>query len=140
MKPVLVTLSVLAGIGVLAAACDDGGPRHRHHHRGSSPSACSVHTSCGTCTPVLGCGWCFTQAGGTCVSDPDACPRGTAAFAWEPSYCGPVDAGGDAARVTADASLGLPDASVAPAVEDATAPNEDAAIVDADVADAPDAD
>lgn len=140
---VVVTLAALAGVVVLASACDDRGPRPRHH-RPPATSACALQTSCGACTPVLGCGFCFVPGsdagvgGGVCVSDPADCPRQSIGFAWEPSFCSALDAG--AGRVTADASLVVADAGDALApLEDAAPPSSDDASVDA-AADGPDGD
>ena len=42
---------------------------------------CAAYVTCGTCTPVLGCGWCSVGAAGVCVTDPDQC-AGAPAFSW----------------------------------------------------------
>ncbi|MFO0674769.1 MAG: hypothetical protein U0235_34995 [Polyangiaceae bacterium] len=95
-----------------------------------------MQPSCGTCTPVLGCGFCFTAGGGVCVDDPAACPRGSSGFTWEPSGCPGADAGVDVVRIPADAALvsredasAEPDAVAPPPADDASV---DAAVDGAD--------
>jgi Plexin repeat len=59
---------------------------------GSDP--CLQFTSCGTCTPVLGCGWCSTGNTGMCVSEPNECWMApTFEWTWEFSGCPAGDAG-----------------------------------------------
>jgi len=68
---------------------------------------CSQFTSCETCTPVLGCGWCQAGTKGLCAPDPDSCAR-TESFSWtwELAFCpaeldGGASASADAARESA---------------------------------------
>jgi hypothetical protein len=88
--------SILASfVAVALAACSDSssGGYYVGSASGGGNSSCSQYTTCGTCTPVQGCGWCFTTAGGQCASDPDQCatlPEFT--WAWNPSGCPGVDA------------------------------------------------
>jgi hypothetical protein len=89
--------SILASlIAVALAACSDtgsGGGYYAAPTSGGGGSSCSQYTTCGTCTPVQGCGWCFTTTGGQCATDPDQCanlPEFT--WAWNPSGCPGADA------------------------------------------------
>lgn len=115
MKRAIVLTAVLGAIGLVALACDDD-----HYGRRRHGSSCGSKTSCGTCTPVIGCGWCANAANGgpndgtgTCVSDPDEC-EAPSRFNWEPEECPAVvvdGGGGDAAvvdsgRIPADAQVG----------------------------------
>jgi len=64
------------------------------------PVYCGQFTSCDTCTPILGCGWCSAGSKGACVDQPNAC-AGAASFTWtwELDGCpgaGAVDGGLDA--------------------------------------------
>jgi hypothetical protein len=70
---------------------------------GDQPFSCEQLTSCATCTPVLGCGWCQSGDKGLCTSDPDRC-AGVASFSWtwEPAFCPAAPDGG------ADAWVGTP--------------------------------
>jgi len=94
-------LSVLALVFVGCSADED----HHHHHRGNdNPTVdqCAARISCGSCTPVVGCGWCDYGGGnGACVSHPDACGTEQFKWTWEPAGCSTavVDSGapGDAA-------------------------------------------
>jgi hypothetical protein len=78
---------------LLPAACiDDGG-----YDSGPSyvPVYCGQFTSCATCTPVLGCGWCSMGTKGACVDQPNACANVENFYwTWELDGCpGAGDAG-----------------------------------------------
>jgi hypothetical protein len=83
-------------VALAVGACDssqsDGGGGG-----GGSAVDCSVYTTCGTCTPVGGCGWCFTRTAGACVTDPDQCDA-TSEFTWtwDPKGCPGTVTVGDA--------------------------------------------
>jgi hypothetical protein len=104
--------AILASFVALAAgACDDNsGVDTSTGFAGSSGGYggygnCSYYTTCGTCTPVSGCGWCFNASGGTCTTDPDQCASMTEfTWTWEPSGCPNVEAG----VVPVDAGTGTP--------------------------------
>jgi hypothetical protein len=59
------------------------------------PVACGQFTSCATCTPVLGCGWCSMGSKGACVDQPNACASAANFYwTWELDGCpGAADAG-----------------------------------------------
>jgi hypothetical protein len=70
----------------------------------ADPYGCQRHTTCGSCTPVLGCGWCTIADKGLCVADPDQCAAAPAfQWTWELSGCPPVPDGSTAADTAADA-------------------------------------
>jgi hypothetical protein len=70
-----------------------------------------VYVTCGSCTPVLGCGWCFNAAGGTCAPDPDSCTNASEfTWTWDPPGCPDVDAG----VIPLDAGTPPPDAALIP--------------------------
>ena len=100
MKRIIVGALVASAafvIGVSLPACD-GGPSHHKAGHGSRSSArsCSRFATCDTCTPILGCGWCFNSGGaGTCAADPDECLTPQFSWTWDPVGC----------RVSADASV-----------------------------------
>jgi hypothetical protein len=115
-------LVALGGAALLASACDDGGDRHGRHHHHQESASCSAESTCGTCTPVVGCGWCFTPDGGACVSGPDECPTDATGWTWDPPGCDgdAGDAGEDASdaseasdvmHVPAEAGVGSSDAA-----------------------------
>jgi hypothetical protein len=55
--------------------------------------SCSQYTTCGSCTPVAGCGWCFNATGGTCATDPNECAYVSEfTWTWDPAGCPDVDA------------------------------------------------
>ena len=83
---------------LLSGACiDDGGGGGRPSY---GPVPCGQFTSCETCTPILGCGWCSMGTKGACVDQPNAC-AGASDFYWTwelagcPASGGVGDAGGD---------------------------------------------
>jgi hypothetical protein len=119
-----------------AAACDGGrwGYDYVYPYGPGRAHVCSQFTSCGSCTPVEGCGWCAFQGGGACVSDPDFCGANQFSFTWEPKGCaafGPQTEGGAAAS---DAAPPSDAASAPPAPSDAGAssPKDASSAVDAD--------
>jgi hypothetical protein len=80
-------------VALLLGACIDSGG----YEPGSSYGQidCTQFTSCGTCTPVLGCGWCSMGSKGACVDQPNACARAENFYwTWELDGCpGAGDAG-----------------------------------------------
>jgi|SRR5580704_137142 hypothetical protein len=121
MTRYLATALLSSLIAVTLGACgnNDGGA-YSGGGGGGYTAMCSAYTTCGSCTPVDGCGWCFSGASGACAPDPDSCTSATEfTWTWDPSGCPdvavvvPQDAGQDAGT---DA---LPEAS-SPA--EATAP------------------
>jgi hypothetical protein len=95
----------LLGVALLAGACDDGGYGYAY---GPPPRrvACGAFSTCATCTPQNGCGWCFSVTTGLCVDDPSDCPAAsTTGWTWEPTGCrAPLDA---SAVVVGDAGARL---------------------------------
>jgi hypothetical protein len=85
---------------------------------------CERFTSCATCTPALGCGWCQSGDKGLCTSEPNRCSDAVSfSWTWELAYCpAEADAGGgwttvppnnapDGAASTPDAGTSTPDAA-----------------------------
>jgi len=108
---------------VMASACDDGGDGYYYAGDGRGDDyGCHRHTSCGTCTPVDGCGWCQTGVGqGICASDPDQCANATAfSWTWDPSGCVGSAAPTDAGTATAADSATISAEDAAPSSADAT--------------------
>jgi hypothetical protein len=74
---------------------------------GYQPLTCHDFRTCGSCTPVIGCGWCQIGDDGICVADPRECAVARSfSFNWEPADCpgiGPATDGGtdapDASRM-----------------------------------------
>ena len=59
----------------------------------TSGDACNQYTTCGSCTPVSGCGWCFNAVGGLCAATPDECTNVTEfTWTWESTGCPYLDA------------------------------------------------
>lgn len=113
-------LAAAAALAVsLAAACSAEQPRSTKGGRGATAAQCAQKTSCGTCTPVLGCGWCQLEGGaGRCVDDPDDCAdQSTFTWTWEPTGCRTsADAG---ASISTSRDSGRADARDADAPTDA---------------------
>jgi hypothetical protein len=123
---------------LVAAACSDTGSR-RHFAQSYGPYGCRQFTSCGACTPILGCGWCTIGGGGMCVDDPNDCAAAASfQWTWEPTGCpaandagtagdaageanASTDAGVDAASEPSDSTDGTIDAEAVEAGDDAAA-------------------
>ncbi len=126
----MVVAAAAVASAVVALACGDSRVQ-RGGRAGASATSCSAKTTCGTCTPVLGCGWCQLDDGsGRCVDDPNDCAdHDVFTWTWEPSGCRePADAG--VAKVDGgarDASEGDANEADARAAGDATAPTDAAA-------------
>ena len=92
-------MALLFAFALLPAACfDDGGYDTGPSY---SPVYCGQFTSCNTCTPVLGCGWCSMGTKGACVDQPNACANvDNFYWTWELDGCpwtgGAADGGQDA--------------------------------------------
>jgi hypothetical protein len=117
LRRAISLLAAGAGIAVLATACDWSGDRgigrSGYGYAGGGQVDCREATTCGTCTPQAGCGWCTSGAAGLCVSDPNDCPGTAFDFTWDPSGCAGFV--GDAGVVVpSDApELSLPDSAPA---------------------------
>lgn len=69
-------------------------------------TTCEAQTTCGACTPILGCGWCQYEDGtGSCATGPEGCRELAFRWNWEPTDC-PVPAATDAGVTPADAAPG----------------------------------
>jgi hypothetical protein len=119
----LRSFAFLLALPLLSVACS---PDEDHHHRHADVDyvqpACGAITTCGACTPVLGCGWCQYEDGkGTCATGPDACGNAKPfRWNWDPETCPATAAdAGDDAIVTADVSTD--DAVTSDATAEATA-------------------
>jgi hypothetical protein len=110
-----------AGVAVAVGACDDSSSGDGYAYGGGGGSQCSTYTTCDTCTPANGCGWCFNRAGGMCASDPDQCSSASEfTWTWDQTGCPDLDASVsplDAGTTTPEATT--PDAS-APASDSGT--------------------
>jgi hypothetical protein len=97
MHRFLAAFFLASGIAVSLGACgddsNDGDYGTYGGGGGGSGADCSAYTTCGTCTPVLGCGWCFTATGGSCAPDPDSCGDASEfTWTWDPTGCPGADA------------------------------------------------
>jgi hypothetical protein len=82
-------------IAAIVAACGESGTdvAYAGSAGGYGGVACSAYTTCGSCTPVPGCGWCFSGATGACAPDPDSCSdAGEFTWTWNQSGCPAVPA------------------------------------------------
>jgi Plexin repeat len=113
MKRQLKQQLLWLAVCVAAAGClDPNGDGNVSYDR-SGPRGveqrCGQYTSCGTCTPVLGCGWCSTGDKGLCAAQPNDCAAAMSFdWTWETSGCPAGDAGVASA---ADASDGVDSSS-----------------------------
>ncbi|HEX3343175.1 MAG TPA: hypothetical protein VHS09_01330 [Polyangiaceae bacterium] len=96
MHRFLAATLLASSVGISLGACGDDSSDVGYAYGaggGGYTSDCTAYTSCGTCTPVLGCGWCFTAAGGACASDPDSCGDASEfTWTWDPTGCPGADA------------------------------------------------
>jgi hypothetical protein len=90
----IFTTALVVGLG--AGSCTDStyyGPPNGGY------LTCDQLTTCGSCTEIIGCGWCTIGNSGVCVSEPNACWRAPMfTWSWEPSACPGADAGAEDAR------------------------------------------
>ncbi len=117
LRHVLTGALALVAVALAIGACDDG---QYGYDYGYGPNvACGQFTSCDTCTPIQGCGWCYTGNGtGTCTDGPQDCsmePGG--GWTWDPSGC----------RVGAEAGTSGPGPDAAAARDGEGDATEDAA-------------
>jgi len=104
MKPQILALAFVAISVAISAGCiDPGGDEPvTYDHQGPRPgpvARCGQLTTCGACTPVLGCGWCWSGDKGLCASQPNDCASAMSFdWTWESSGCptGPAASSGDA--------------------------------------------
>jgi hypothetical protein len=88
-------------LGLILTGCMDS---NDHGYYGQQPLTCHDFRTCGSCTPVLGCGWCQIGDDGVCVSDPRECAVARSfTFNWEPNECPGVAPGDAAVQTPADA-------------------------------------
>jgi hypothetical protein len=115
---------LLAGtVAVAVGACDDSSSGGYSAGGGGGGDSCSAYTTCDTCTPANGCGWCFDSTGGLCASDPDQCSSASEfTWTWNQSGCPDVDASVSPldAGTTTPAEAG----TTAPAADSGTAATE----------------
>jgi hypothetical protein len=115
MKRALAAAVLAGGVALALGACsgDDDGGYGFSASSGGGTGACQQYTTCGTCTPVDGCGWCFTANGGACASGPDQCASASEfSWTWDPTGCPdfdaqvgpPLEAGGGEAAPKVDAA------------------------------------
>jgi hypothetical protein len=108
-----------AALGALlvASACDDSssyGSGYGYGSAGGSALRCGAYKTCGTCTPVYGCGWCATGGtSGTCADGPEDCSTAPGGWTWDPPGCGGGLEGGASAieggRTAAQPGIGAGD-------------------------------
>jgi len=95
MKAQILAVLLGAFCSLSCFSPDDGYAPGQYEQR---RSPCEQLTSCATCTPVLGCGWCQAGDKGLCAEDPNACARAASfSWTWELATCpAELDAGADA--------------------------------------------
>jgi hypothetical protein len=155
MNRTYAAMILATGIALPLGACgDDSGGGYSSYGYAGGAVGCGQYTTCGTCTPVVGCGWCFNKTGGACTTNPDECAQVTSEFTWtwDPSGCpdaavsiAPADAGGQAKdagapHVEAGAAqndTGAPQQDAAPAPSDSGAPPPDGGALPSDAGASP---
>lgn len=90
MKHLVMVLAMI----LLPTACIDPDSRTDYNGPYYGRSGCERFTSCSTCTPILGCGWCSMGTKGICVDQPNRCGAVSQfTWTWELALC---PASGDA--------------------------------------------
>jgi hypothetical protein len=92
MNRSFAAIALASAVGLALGACggDDNGAAYDY----GQAAVCSRYTTCGECTPVLGCGWCFNARSGICTTDPNVCAAQVSEFTWtwDPPGCPDLDA------------------------------------------------
>jgi hypothetical protein len=119
MRSVASTFALLAlstaVVAVAGCSSDDQSDRGGDYGY-PQDDKCNAATSCGECTPILGCGWCsYPDGTGACASSAARCTGDTFRWNWEPTGC-PSDVidSGTATDAPADSSPKSDVASDAP--------------------------
>jgi hypothetical protein len=87
----LGTAVLASSLAIAFAACGDDSSGTGGDY--SSGDTCNQFTTCGACTPVSGCGWCFNATGGLCAATPDECTNVTEfTWTWDSTGCPDLDA------------------------------------------------
>ena len=99
----------------LGACGDDSGDSYAYPGGGGGSDPCNQYSTCGSCTPVEGCGWCFNATSGLCAGSPDECTNVSEfTWTWDPTGCVDVDASvnpADAGRTPPTTDAGTPETS-----------------------------
>ena len=141
MHRTYAAILLATAIALPLGACGDDSSGGGGSYGYADPYGCQQFATCGACTPVPGCGWCFHGTSGVCTSDPDQCAQVVSEFTWtwNPSGCPDVDASvgsappaPDAGPQQADTGAAQIDSAATPA--DAGAPQFDAGILPSDAA------
>ncbi len=128
MNRTYAATSLATAIALVLGACGDDNSGGYSYGYGSATS-CAQYTTCGTCTPVSGCGWCFDSKGGVCTTDPNECAQVVSEFTWtwDPSGCPDADASVAPVDASPRASDGSAPQADAVTPEDVAAPRGDSA-------------
>jgi hypothetical protein len=129
MNRTYAAATLATAIALVLGACGDDNGGDYYYGGSGSVASCGQYTTCGTCTPVLGCGWCFNSKGGVCTTDPNECAQVVSEFTWtwDPSGCPDVDASVAPVDASPRGSDGSSPRADAVASEDVAAPQADAA-------------
>jgi hypothetical protein len=124
MVRLIVGACLAVAIGVLVGACSGDDSSGGSGYAPAAGGMCQAYTTCGDCTPAIGCGWCYTGQG-SCQSDPSFCAGGSGDWTWDPTGCHDVvaDASVNPQQPQLDAGTGK-DATQAdsPAADSSDAP------------------
>jgi hypothetical protein len=94
MSPRRLAAEVTSAIAILLMTpmCSENSSSEPSSAAGADPLRCNAYTTCGSCTPVMGCGWCFNHLGGVCASSSDQCSGNAYSWTWVPDFCPDVGA------------------------------------------------
>jgi hypothetical protein len=142
MQRTYAAILLASAIALPLGACGDDSSGGGGSYAGGDPYECQQFSTCGTCTPEPGCGWCFHGTSGVCTSDPDLCAQVTSEFTWtwDPSGCPDADASVVSLPPAPDAGApqradtGSPQIDSGAAPQDAGAPQFDTGTLPGDAA------
>lgn len=119
-------------VALCVGGCDSSS--QGYPYPGGGNDLCSSYATCGTCTPVQGCGWCFNLSGGACASSPDQCANVSEfTWTWDLDGCpgvdasvSPLDASAPETGAAADSGTADSGAPVESSVPESSTPAPDA--------------
>ena len=123
-------LLLACGAACSVGACDDNWWGYDNTPPYPPHDYCSQYTTCDSCTPVGGCGWCATSTGGACRQSPNECPGTTFRWSWDQSGCFLPDGGTSAQSYPRLDGGSTQYIYIDPVKPDATAPSDAAAATD----------
>jgi hypothetical protein len=132
-------LAAICGALCLTSCIDSSGPGDYGpppDYSTGERARCERFTSCATCTPVLGCGWCQSGNKGLCTSEPNRCGDAVSfSWTWELDFCPAAPDGGSAPWSAVPPTAPTADAGATGTDGSTTSPDGGATAADAPASD-----